>query len=113
MGMGNMGPMGMQGGGMMPPAGMGMHAPGYGAAGMPGSMMNNMGHMGGMGMNGMGMGGYPMMGGGQMGMGGMGMGGGMGMNPMMLQGGYGNPNNEAQAVPVSFGSNVISPDVKS
>jgi hypothetical protein len=48
---------------------------------------------------------------GQMGqMGGM-MGGGMmnpmmgqmsgGINPMLMQGGYGNPNNEAQAMPVS------------
>jgi len=84
-----------------------MTAPGYGAMGMPGALTNGMGAMGGMG-------GplaptSPMMG--QMGqMGGM-MGGGMmnpmmgqmsgGINPMLMQGGYGNPNNEAQAMPVS------------
>lgn len=85
-------------GGMLPPPGYGMQAPGYGAMGMPGAMAAGMG------------GGYmsPMM---------HGPGAGMGMNPMMataggaaggiinpmlMQGGYGNPNNEAQAGPVSF-----------
>ena len=106
--MGGPGMGGMMGPGGMMPAGGGMHTPGYGAMGMPGSMATGMGGMGGPlgAMN-------PMMGQmGQMGqMGGGIMGGGMmhpmmgqmggGMNPMLMQGGYGNPNNEAQAMPVS------------